>query len=105
MSDLEKMSSESSSNLASELWGAPGKSHGPPPGMGKLTRDLTSWGTSVTSSQPWSGGQQHNNPSNSAFNEHVTPEEYATDWVFLKNLTPQVCSLTYRKATFKTSFR
>lgn len=61
---------------ANELWGAPNKSRGPPPGMSSKAPTSNGWGSR------WGPGQQ-------------APASWGSNstWLLLKNLTPQVCRL------------
>ncbi|XP_069940702.1 protein Gawky isoform X4 [Cherax quadricarinatus] len=100
---------EGSSNLASELWGAPGnKLRGPPPGLiagsvgvqknSGVVSGGGSWGT-LGRSTSWSG-EQHRNPPNSALHSAAaaavaasgawTNSQLPSTWLILRNLTPQV---------------
>nr|XP_053632676.1 protein Gawky-like isoform X3 [Cherax quadricarinatus] len=106
---------EGSSNLASELWGAPGnKLRGPPPGLiagsvgvqknSGVVSGGGSWGT-LGRSTSWSG-EQHRNPPNSALHSAAaaavaasgawTNSQLPSTWLILRNLTPQIDGSTLK---------
>lgn len=106
----------SGSNLASELWGAPGgnsKLRGPPPGMSaggpgaaqggaanKLGAAAGTWG-GLGRSTSWTG--EPRNPTNSALHPATslsggawTNSQMPSTWLILKNLTPQIDGSTLK---------